>query len=396
MGLSLKQAVTWVTAFATVFSLYAHTFMNQPSATVTPISAAVIASGLLVLAILSIPTTRLNLGSSILRRVSTICLIVALFGFGASTIAGAADRALTLNDWGLFGIQVGVPVLLFVIDDRTALLKALLWVCIGFALIDAVANVLAWRGVIDLPSLSGRTDILDPTGYRVRYPGLTGNTHAAGLVAMIAVCALALRSLGAGLLSRVVYFGLILILFASLELIDARRYLGMAVVGFLVIVFRPLWRIPPVFLIAGIAGSAIYAAFTNFFDYEDDLRGRLMADGWQYAQQYLFLGEGVFYRDLSGIRPSYTTLSSAGVTESGVLDLSLSYGLAATGFFVVAAILAASARRMGQTAPAVLLTLLTAELAFGDSLTGFLGSVVFYACLVWVQRDEVRPCTIGS
>ncbi|MGH8336576.1 MAG: hypothetical protein ACRETL_07130, partial [Gammaproteobacteria bacterium] len=97
----------------------------------------------------------------------------------------------------------------------------------------------------------------------------------------------------------------------------------------------------------------------------------------------------VFYRDLSGIHPNYTTLSSAGVTESGILDLGLSYGLTATGFFVLAAILAASARRSIQTVPAMLLTLLTAELAFGDSLTGFLGSVVFYACLALVQRDEV-------
>ena len=202
-----------------------------------------------------------------------------------------------------------------------------------------------------------------------------------------------MRMRSGALLQRGVCLGLIFVVLGSLELIDARRYLGMAVVGFLVITFRPLWRVPLVFIIAGIAGSAVYAAFTNFFDYEDDLRGRLMADGWQYAQQYPFLGQGVFYRDLSGVHPNYTTLSSAGVTESGILDLGLSYGLAAAGFFVLAAILAASARRNGQSAPRMLLALLTAELAFGDSLTGFLGSVVFYTCLVWVQRDEVRAAT---
>ena len=396
MGSSLKRSVEWVTAFATVFSLYAHTAFDLPSSVVTPISAAVIAGGLFILALLSISTVRLDLGTSALRELSTICLIVALFGFGLSTVWGMGERQLTLNDLGLLGIQVGVPILLWFMRSRTEFINSLLWVCIGFALMDAVANVFAWRGLIDLPTLSGRTDALDPTGYRVRYPGLTGNTHAGGLVAMLAICALSCRLYRAKIFGRLVYLALIAVVFVSLDLIDARRYLGMAAVGFVVIAIPLFWRVPPILTIAGIAGSAVYAAFTNFFDYEDDLRGRLMTDGWQYASQMPFLGQGVFYRDLTGIRPDYASLSSAGVTESGILDLALSYGVASTVIFVLAAMFGVSARRSFQAVPVVLVTLLTAELAFGDSLTGFLGSVAFFACLVWVQRDEVGDAIRGD
>jgi len=42
------------------------------------------------------------------------------------------------------------------------------------------------------------------------------------------------------------------------------------------------------------------------------------------------------------------------------------------------------ARTLGTT----FLALLTAELAFGDSLNGFLGALLFFSALVFCQRDE--------
>lgn len=390
MGTSLKSWIEWLTALAAVFSLYAHTAFDLPSSVVTPISAGVIASGLLSLSVLSIPHFRASLGSSRLRVASTICLALALFGFGISTIVGFGQRGMSLNDWGLFGIQIGIPILVWFMGDRTDLIHKILQIAILFAVVDAIANILAWREIIELPSYSARADPFDSTGYRTRYPGFTGNTHAAGLVAMLASCAIACRAYRAHGLVRLLLLGVLALVFVSMELIDARRYLGMAAIGVGLILIPVLWRVPPLATILVISGSALYGAFTNFFDYEDDIRGRLMSDGWSYARQLPFVGQGVFYRDLSDIRPNYVSLSSAGVTESGFLDLALSYGLTATCIFVLGAILAVSARRGIQTVPAVVLTLMTAELAFGDSLTGFLGSVVFYSSLVFVQRDEAK------
>ena len=44
--------------------------------------------------------------------------------------------------------------------------------------------------------------------------------------------------------------------------------------------------------------------------------------------------------------------------------------------------------------PLALVTLMTAELSFGNPLTGFVGALTFHACLIWLLLDE--PKTEGS
>ena len=189
-------------------------------------------------------------------------------------IVSTRDRDLDLKDWGLFALQAGTPLLLFVSTKKRELLQALGLVCVVFAAVDMVANFAGALGLMNLPTYSGR---LEDTGIRIRYPGLSGNTHAAGLVAFVAVSFLAW-----GFLKRwtplLVRAPLIVGLLGSLWLIDARRYLGMALVAVVIAAIRPLQRIPPALVAAGVAGVALESVFVIGIDV-DDVRVRLLTDG---------------------------------------------------------------------------------------------------------------------
>jgi hypothetical protein len=115
-----------------------------------------------------------------------------------------------------------------------------------------------------------------------------------------------------------------------------------------------------------------------------------MQTGLEDALSHPLLGSGPAWRDASGLEATYQSLTGAGVTESGVLDLSVAYGVPSATLFVLAALLALGATRSRLTLPAVILAMLTAELAFGDSLTGFLGAILFFTSLTICQRDELR------
>ncbi len=115
-----------------------------------------------------------------------------------------------------------------------------------------------------------------------------------------------------------------------------------------------------------------------------------MLKGLGDALSHPLLGSGPAWRDTSGLEATYQSLAGAGVTESGFLDLSIAYGVPSAALFLLAAVLALVATRSRLTSPAVMLSMLTAELAFGDSLTGFLGAVLFFTSLTICQRDELR------
>jgi hypothetical protein len=55
---------------------------------------------------------------------------------------------------------------------------------------------------------------------------------------------------------------------------------------------------------------------------------------------------------------------------------------------ILSVLLALSAKRPQRTWPAVLLAVMTGELAYGGALAGFLGSIAFYTTLEAVIFDE--------
>ena len=116
-----------------------------------------------------------------------------------------------------------------------------------------------------------------------------------------------------------------------------------------------------------------------------------MIAGAARALAHPLLGAGAAWRDSAALAPGFGGLEGAGVTESGLLDLSIAYGALATALLVFSALAALAAKRPTRSLPPVLLTLLTAELAFGDSLTGFVGAIVFFAALTHCQRDQSAP-----
>ena len=368
MRAPLSIFVTWTIAFAAVASLYLPNLFGFPSSVSTPLIAGVIALGLTILAFQGFPAFPIAPAAWPLRGLSVVCLAFALLAFSISAALGYSDRAYSLSDWGLLGLQAGTPVLVALNSRRMQLLSALGWICVAFATADMTANI--WFAL---------------QGEWQRDPGFAGNTHAAGLVGFTGVAFLAARKQ-----SRLRWV-LILALIGSLCLIDARRYLGMALVATVLLNRRPAFRFPLVVVTLVSAAIGLYGTFTTGpLNFGDNLRASLMETGLDDALSHPLIGSGPMWRDASGLEATYQSLAGSGVTESGVLDLSIAYGVPGAILFVLSPMLALLAPRSKLTLPAVMLAMLTAELAFGDSLTGFLGAILFFTSLTICQRDELR------
>jgi hypothetical protein len=258
--------------------------------------------------------------------------------------------------------------------------------CVSFAIIDAIANLGDLAHIWTLAEHGGRH-----TGeIRIdRIPGLTGNSHAGGLVGLVAVCWLA-GKVGRPVSSaiRALIIATLVLIAASLVLIDARRYLGESAVAAALLIF-PVWRVVPLWLVAPASGfTGVWLAFNNF-DEDNTERADLMASGLRDALAHVFSGEGVYYRaPNAGI--GFTDLWSAHVTESGLLELAIQYGCLATVIFAIGVLAAIGARRPRIYWPVALLTMMAGELAYGGALSGFLGAELFFGSLAIVIFDEGR------
>ena len=385
MTIPLDRLLSWLTAFAVVFSLYAHTFLNTDSAVVTPLSAAAVAGGLSILSGLWFLRMRLATASTSWGIVAAFCLLAAYGLALISGVAGVADRGATLNDLGALLVIVGVPVLVYCNSDRGELLTALGWWCAVFALLDALANGGAFLNLWHLQNAGARyTD----AGRLERFGGLTGNSHASGIVAMIGVAFLARD----GLRRRPVWawllaVGPLIIIGTSLVVIDARRYLGGASLIAMLLLLPGMRRIPLQF--ASVALGSAGMAFTwQSRDPEELQRTALMAAGWRDAASKILLGDGVSYKTIGG--GDFNALWSSGVTESGVIDQAIQFGWLATILLIAGVLIALRGTRRVLTWPAVLLAVFIGALPYASPLGGFVGSVAFYSALVWVICDETR------
>ena len=369
----MASGLYWLAALAAVGSLYLPALLGERSAGVVAAVAVLVFGGLL--AGVFVPRD-VRMGRREPARASVAFLVTAIGLFTASTVWAAATKPLDVRDLGVFALQAAVPIALLASPRRADLLKALGWTCVLFATLDAGANLLASAGVFDLPAYGGR---VDAAGVHVRYPGLSGNTLAAGLVAFVAIGFLASRLSW----KRVLFVApLIVALFVSLWLIDARRYLALAALAVSLIAWRPATRIPLPLVAIVVGATGLSAAFSPVFD--DELRSLLIRQGVGLAAAHPVLGEGPQWRDTSTLVANFENLSAAGVTESGILDLAVAYGVIASVALLLSALLAMGRRRLDRL-PAVLLCLLTASLAFSDPLNGYLGALVFFAALACCQ-----------
>lgn len=379
------MGLSYIVALASVLVFYLNTLTPW---SLTPLLTAIALAALGVKVVLNIREQRPQTVNP--ASLSSIIAAAALVGFLSSTIAASVGRGYSIEEWGLFALQVVVPALLLIAPKQGDLIKAFLQVCLCFALIDAAANFLAVAGLFELPEMSAR---VDEFGRRQRYPGLAGNTHAAGLVAFFAVCYVAYLA-KTRLSPALIAIGLALLV--SLYQIDARRYLLLTILA-IPLIYHPWSRkVPLLPLAASLAGFMLFRTFNaDFADRGNRLRAMLLEDGWVRALANPVLGEGVFYRTGDDLVANYTSLSMAGVTESMALDFSIAYGLLPTALLLLACALAISGRRYATNPPVVILTLMTAELFFGGALTGPLGAIMFFACFAYAQREGAYRKTSG-
>jgi len=374
----MQSVLSYAVALACVLVFYLDTLLPWR---VSPILTAVALAALGLQVLLSLRSPGRTRSSGV-RGPSRLALAAALFGFLGSSMAAVLSRGYGMEEWGLFALQVAVPAMLLMAPPQNGLIRAILQVCLGFALLDAAANFLAVAGVVELPEMSAR---VDEFGRRQRYPGLAGNTHAAGLVAFLGACYVAYLA-RIRLTPFVIVAGIVVL--ASLLLIDARRYLVLTVLAVPLIYFYASRRIPLLALSGALAGFMLFRTFTaDYADTGNQIRAMLLEDGFSRAMSFPLIGDGARYYSSEGVISTYTSLSMAGVTESLVLDLAITYGVLPTLLFLGACVLAMCARRLILQPPVVILALMTAELFFGGTLAGSLGAITFFACLTSCQKD---------
>jgi hypothetical protein len=385
IALLRPATLAWATAFATVFSLYAHTFFGLDADQITPILAQWIAAILLITSLLWVARPYLWVPSTLLRGLSGFIFLSSILVFVASGLFGFVNREINIKDWGLFFLQVGTPILLFFSNVRPTLLRATAVCCVLFATLDAGANIGAAAGLWSLSDAGARYGEL---GQRIsRFGGLSGSSLATGLVALVAVGFLASRlrqpRQWVGFMTALT---LLLLIGVSLELSDARRYLGGAVV-MVALLALPWGSWVPLPLVSATLGfGGLFLTF-DASDSENVQRANLMASGWRDALSNIWMGEGVYYRQTAAT-PDFNGLWASHATESGAIDLAIAYGWLATAALIISALLALGAKRDSLTWPPVLLSIMTGEIAYTNPISGFLGAVLFFGCIIFIVCDE--------
>ncbi len=314
-----------------------------------------------------------------MRGVGLAALVAALSGFFVSTLVALVTRGLAVNDFGVFILQTLLPTLVLASRTRLQIARAIGTWAIAFALLDAAANALALAGIVDIVAPSR----IVAGQVQFAYPGLSGSTLGAGFVAFAACCMLldlAHRYPARRLLASAV-FGIV---GASLYLSTARRYLGLVLVALLLFRFwRQILRIGLPVVALSVAAFFLYLTFAAPDDDGGNvLRALLMLNGLARAASFPFIGNGPTYFQLTEATATFAELSEIGITESQLLELAISYGVASAALFCLAIGLALAAQRQRVPAfTAVVLTTMGAELFFGGSLSGFAGTLLFYGCL---------------
>ena len=342
--------------------------------------------GLAVLAVLGLLTMRTLAAGAGARQLSVVFLFIAVGLAVLSTAASASQKPMTMNDWGVFTVQIGSPILLTLSNNRAPLLRTLCRISVLFAAGDFAVNLLSYLGVANLALHPGQ--IGGP--YGVHYLGLPGSSFAEGIVAFLAVSYVAagVRSSRTRLetTARIV---IIALLFGSEILIRARADFGLSIASVLLLLTPGARRLPLVLVSVAISALLLGATYWwNPYDSDEQLRGDLIAEGVRAALSHPLIGEGIRYRNFNEVVANFQALQQAGVTESGALYFAVAYGIPAMICLYLSSFFALVASRNRLTLPAVMLACLTGSLAIAGTLLPFLGSVAFFVSLIICQREE--------
>ncbi len=379
-------ALNWLVATALLATLYLHTLVGLDQTAVTPPAAAALLTFVVARAVLSLG--RATGGATTPGRVvASLLALLAWVLCSILTLAYYLDQAPTTRDVGVAVLDCGLPMLLAIQTQRAGLLGAIAWMCIGCALADAAWTAATGGAIGAVPAYANARTF---AGF-ARYSnfGITGSTLASGLTGLVASLALAnVVAHSPSRLWKVAAAAALLIILLDLVAIGARRYLGEAVAGTTVLVVPFLRRNLPLALVA-VAGAAAGLWFTfSSADGDNILRGALMAQGWEDAKPTLLEGQGLLYRAMEGGSANFQKLWAENVTESGALSLVIAFGLPATIIVLLAVFMALFSHRRTITWPALLLALMTGELAYSDFLGGFLGTTVFFSAFLFVIFEE--------
>jgi hypothetical protein len=368
-------------SIALVATLYGQSLVGLE---VTGPAAGAVAMGLLVIrGLFSTPLPE-NSPSPQRRRLAALLGGLALFWCTSISMIHWLDRAPTVHDLGLLGLECGAPLILVAQGQRRSLLYTLGLVCTLIALADAVFNAAVLNGWTYPIALAQR---VTEFGEIARYPGLSGNTLAAGSTAMVACIFLGERAASGRAVGKFIALLALAAIFLDLQLIDARRYLAASAGAVAIMVIPWLRRRFPIFgLTLVLACAGLWFSFSSH-DVEEILRGDLMAEGWRDAQGVLWLGQGVMYRPPPA-GGSHQALWEAGVTESGFVDLILKFGLLGTGLFVLCILIAICSRGHKKSMSSVLVAAFAGMLPYSDFFTGFFGAIAFFTALLVVIFEE--------
>jgi len=388
----VQRGLAWATAFAAVFAFYAHTFLGLPSYQVTPISAAVVAFGLVSMAYLGFLDLQHHRSETPARWISSMLLALALFLALLSTVGHAFADVVLVPEWGVAGVTFGVPVLVGFCGVRGEFLRAIGVMCVVFATLDLTFNILDYFGIAHLVSHVGGVG----SSYGLHYLGAAGSTFAAGLVGFLAVSFVASGFASGSLAANLARMAVVAAFIGSLYLTGTRTYLAASLVSAAIFILPANRRAPLVIFGGALAALFIYMTF-NFAsgDRDNALRSLLLLDGVEDALRHPILGSGPSYIESGSLIASYQQLHEVGVVESGIAQFAIFYGLPAAAALVAASLAAQAAGRRFQSFASVVLCLLTSVLAFGTPIGSFLGSIAFYTALIYCQRDELRETRMG-
>ena len=382
---SVQKGFAWATAFAAAFAFYAHRVFGLPSYEVTPLSACAVTGGLVGMAYFGALELRYAPTSSPARQASSFLLTLVLMLAFASTVAHAFTDEVLIPEWGEAGVTFGVPILLGFCNVRGELLKAIGAVCVVFACVDLAFDLLDYLGVAPLARHVGERG----SAYGLHYQGAAGNSLAVGVVGFLAISFVASGFANGGLIGNLARMAFVAALIGSVYLSGTRTYLAASLASAAIFVASGNRRAPLVICSCAIAALFLYLTFNyQSGDIDNQLRSMLLMDGVEDAMHHPVLGAGPAYIDSTSLIATYQQLHSAGVVESGVAQFAIFYGLPAASALLGSSLLALAARRPRQSLASVVLCLLAAILAFNSPISSFLGSITFYAALIYCQRDE--------
>jgi hypothetical protein len=380
------QLIPPIIAVGSIATFYAHNLLQRPAAELTPIITFGIAIALATSALFGALTLRSVSSPTPARRFSALLLSTAIFFQFVSCIDSWFHGPPSIEDWGIFVIEIATPVFLIFSPHRVAILRLTLKIAVFFAFGDLFFNATTYAGLSRLSDVSGSYN----SSYGVHYLGIPGNSFAEGIVAFLAISYIS-SGLPNSTNKKELFFRilLLLLLFLSEILIRARSDLAISIVAAALLSFRKSHHFPMILVSVSISILLLYATFHhNPYDTDESLRANLMRHGISEASHNILLGEGPRYRPTADLVANFRILSSAGITESGTIDYVTAYGALSTVLMYLSLFFALAASRSKQTIEAVLLACLSGSLVINGGLSSFLGSIIFYDSLVICQREE--------